>query len=97
MSKVDKSDFALLDEIIEDYSKCELMYESDQLKLFVINEVVKLRKENNLTQNEMSKIVGIPQSNISRFESGKIDPSLSFIQKIVNKLGYQIHVTFEKP
>lgn len=97
MSKVDKSDFALLDEIIEVYSKCELMYESDQLKLFVINEVVKLRKENNLTQNEMSKIVGIPQSNISRFESGKIDPSLSFIQKIVNKLGYRIHVTFEKP
>lgn len=66
------------------------------LKISVINEIVNLRKSSKMTQAEMAKIVGIPQSNISRFESGKVEPTLDFIQNLVSKLGYKINVSLEK-
>lgn len=77
------------EEFKEDFNK-------EYLKISLINEIVNLRKSSKMTQAEMAKIVGIPQSNISCFESGKVEPTLDFIQNLVSKLGYKINVSLEK-
>ena len=71
-------------------------FEQEYLKITLINETAKIRKDMNLTQKEMAKIVGVPQSNISRFESGKVEPTLDFLQKITSRLGYRINISIEK-
>ncbi len=36
--------------------------------------------------------MGTKKSNISRFESGKYNPSLDFLVKVAESLGKQIHI-----
>lgn len=36
----------------------------------------KLRQTKGLTQNELAKLLAVPQSVISDYETGKLDPSL---------------------
>lgn len=97
--KEKKGDFVsfnkLLTEELEN-DKFKEVFDKEYLKITLINEIVKIRKNNNMTQAEMAKLVGIPQGNISRFERGKIEPSLDFLQKITSKLGYKINVSLEK-
>ena len=42
----------------------------------------------------MAKIVGITKGNISRFEKGKVEPTLEFIENISSKLGYKLNISF---
>lgn len=41
-----------------------------------------LRIKENVSQIDLSKETGIPQSVISRFERGKLEPKLSSLQKL---------------
>lgn len=43
-----------------------------------------LRKENELTQNQMAKMFGMPQQNISRLEAGTFTPSAFFVYQIAS-------------
>ena len=40
----------------------------------LISQIIQIRTEQNLTQEELAKKTGIKQSNISRLESGKYNP-----------------------
>lgn len=53
------------------------------------------RKELGLTQSELGKRAGIPQPNITRFESGNYNPSLEFLVKIAGAMGKKVKVTLE--
>ena len=53
------------------------------------------RKELGLTQSELGKRAGIPQPNITRFESGNYHPSLEFLVKIAGAMGKKVKVTLE--
>lgn len=44
----------------------------------------------------MAEIVGVPHSNISRFENGKVEPTLEFLENITSKLGYKIKISLEE-
>ncbi len=77
-------------------SETREIFEREYLKIQLVNEIVNLRKKSNMTQLDLAKISGIPQSNISRFESGKVEPTLDFLEKIVAKLGYKINFNLEK-
>ena len=77
-------------------SETREIFEREYLKIQLVNEIVNLRKKSNMTQLDLAKISGIPQSNISRFESGKVEPTLDFLEKIVAKLGYKIYFNLEK-
>jgi len=57
-------------------------------------ELIKARSEQGLTQKELADKIGIPQSNISRLESGNYNPSIAFLQKIAKALGKKVHVKF---
>jgi transcriptional regulator with XRE-family HTH domain len=60
-------------------------------------QVTRLRLQKGLTQKELAKAVGTRQSSIARLESGKSQPSLSFLHKVVEALGgrLQVHIVAE--
>lgn len=44
----------------------------------------KIREKNNLTQNEISNILNINQSNYSKYEKNQIEPSIETLKKIAD-------------
>ncbi len=60
--------------------------------------IVQLRKEHGLSQRELAEKAGITHSAISSIENGKVSPSVSSLQKIVNvfSLSLSEFFTFEQ-
>ena len=69
-----------------EYEKLKPRYEA-------IEQIIRARKEQNITQAELARRVGTQKSNISRLESGNYNPSLDFLAKIAESLGKKISVT----
>lgn len=61
-------------------------------KLEPAYQVTRLRLLRNLTQEELAARVGTKQSSIARLESGKSEPSLSFLRRVVEALGGRLEV-----
>lgn len=61
--------------------------------------IVQLRKKHGLSQRELAERAGITHSAISSIENGKVSPSVSSLQKIVNvfSLSLSEFFTFEQP
>jgi len=73
----------------------EFKYEYEKLKprYEIISQIIEVRSEKNITQEELAKMVGTQKSNISRLESGTYNPSLDFLIKVAKCLGKEIKVT----
>ena len=56
----------------------------------LIDEVIALRKEQNMSQNKLAELTGNKQQAISRLEKNEHSPSLKLFSSIVNALGYDI-------
>ena len=50
--------------------------------VFDITHLKKIRKQLDLTQYAFAKEAGISQSMVAKIESGKLDPTYSYIKKI---------------
>lgn len=81
-----KTDMLKDEEFKIEYEKLKPRYEA-------IEQIIRARKEQNITQAELAKRVGTQRSNISRLESGNYNPSLDFLAKIAKSLGKKISVT----
>lgn len=53
------------------------------------------RKNQKMTQVELAKITGIPQPNITRFESDKSNPTLEMLVKMAAALGKKVTIQLE--
>lgn len=60
-------------------------------------QVARLRIRQGLTQKELAKLVGTKQSGIARLESGRTEPSLSFLRRVVEALGGRLEVHIVAP
>ena len=80
-----KSDMLKNEEFKIEYEKLKPRYEA-------IEQIIRARKEQNITQAELAKRVGTQKSNISRLESGNYNPSLDFIVKVAELLGKSLSV-----
>lgn len=58
----------------------------------VVEQLKSARKAQNVTQEVLAERVGTQKSNISRFESGRYNPSLDFLIKVADSLGKQIQI-----
>ena len=56
--------------------------------------VVGARIEKNLTQQELSKLTGVAQSDISRLESCEGNPSLKTLIRIAEGMDMRLQVSF---
>ena len=80
-----KADLLKDNEFKTEYEKLKPRYEA-------IEQMIKARKEQNMTQVELAKRVGTQKSNISRLESGNYNPSLDFLTKVSEALGKSLSV-----
>ncbi len=60
----------------------------------LIDQMVCLRKEKNISQKQLAEITGNKQQSISRIEKNEHSPSLQTFCNILNALGYGL--TIEK-
>lgn len=61
-----------------------------------ISELIAARIKRGITQKELAQKVGTKQSAISRFEAGNVNPSLGFLEKMAEVMGYEINISLSK-
>ena len=58
----------------------------------IVKEIKTIRKNQNMTQEELAELAGTKKSNISRLESGTYNPSLDLLITVAECLGKKIQV-----
>ena len=66
--------------------------EEIRLEVEMIGEIIKARKRLNMTQTDISKKAGIPQSTIARIETNVVTPQISTIIKYLNAIDCRLKV-----
>ena len=56
----------------------------------LIEKLIELRKEQNVSQLQLANLTGVKQQAISRFEKKENSPSLKFYANLANALGYEL-------
>jgi transcriptional regulator with XRE-family HTH domain len=60
----------------------------------IVSDNMRLIRDNKrLSQKEVALSVGIPQGQYSRIENGKVEPSLSTLEKLTNFFGISMAET----
>ena len=72
-------------------------YDALEPEYDIIQAMIDARKDQNLTQKELSDRTGITQADISRIEKGTRNPSLEMLKRLAKGLGMQLKVEFIKP
>lgn len=67
-------------------------YAEMQPEFQIIRKLTLARAKKGFSQRKLARKIGITQSALARFESGNINPTLSFIQKITSGLGLKLLV-----
>ena len=67
-------------------------YAELQPELQIIRKLALARAKKGFSQRKLAKKIGITQSALARFETGNINPTLSFLQKITSGLGLKLLV-----
>lgn len=70
--------------------------EQSRAKKEVIEQFIRYRKSKKMTQEDLAKKVGVPRTNITRFESGRYNPSLEMMVKVATALGMKLSITLEE-
>ncbi|MBE5900911.1 MAG: helix-turn-helix transcriptional regulator [Lachnospiraceae bacterium] len=58
----------------------------------IVGAIIQQRHNLELSQRDLAKLCGIPQSSVARIEAGKTVPNLSTLLKIFNQLGLSFSV-----
>ena len=58
----------------------------------LIDKLVELRKEQNISQDQLAKLTGNKQQAISRIEKKEHSPSLKLFYGMVDALGYELQI-----
>ena len=94
MNKASVSFETIKKDLMEDV---EFQSEYDSLKprYDIIAQIIRARKEQNMTQAELAERLGTQKSNISRLESGNYNPSLDFLIKVAKSLGKELSIRMQ--
>ena len=65
---------------------------AEDIESNLIDSVVKIRKESNISQKELADLTESKQQSISRFEKKMHSPSLILFVKIIDALGYKMEL-----
>lgn len=55
------------------------------------------RKRSGLTQAELAKRAGVPQSTVGRIESGVRVPSIEMLERLIRAAGFELRVALGEP
>lgn len=76
--------------------KVKKEYEKLAPRYGVISELITARINKGMTQREVADKIGTKQSAIARLESGSTNPSLEFVQKVAQVMGYKLNIHLSK-
>jgi len=71
--------------VAEEYNKLSPRYR-------IISDFIAARIKKGLTQQQLAQKIGTKQSAIARLESGNVNPSLEFMEKIASVMGYKLTI-----
>jgi len=69
-------------------------YEALEPQYQIARAIIAARLESGLTQAELAEKASLPQSNISRLESGTFNPTVQTLEKVAAGLGKKLEVNF---
>lgn len=78
-------------EFIDNFLSEEEIIESD-FRVALIGELIKAREEKGLSQKKLEELSGVKQPVIARFETGKTNPRIDTIIKLLAPLGKTLAV-----
>ncbi len=61
------------------------------------SQLIESRREGNLSQRELAKLSGVPQSEISRIETGAGNPTYATITALLRPLGKRLQLVDDGP
>jgi predicted transcriptional regulator len=88
-------EFSTLDQLKTELFKDPIVkkhYDELEVEFQILEDVIEKRWEKKITQAELAKRMGTKQSAISRFESGKYNPSLKFLEKMAKALDSKLEI-----
>lgn len=62
------------------------------LRVALIGEIIKARKEKGLSQRELEELSGVKQPIIARMENGNSVPNLNTVLKVLAALGKTLYI-----
>ena len=65
---------------------------ASDLRVSIILELIKARRESGLSQESLGELSGIKQSAIARVESGQTLPTIETLQKLLTPLGKRLAI-----
>ena len=69
-------------------------YEELEVEYAIMNEMLRVREELGMSQQELSTKTGITQPDISKLENGKANPSIGTLKKIAEAFGKKLIIQF---
>lgn len=77
--------------------KCDLIKnEKSFVKKNIANAIINLRTKKNMTQNDLSKLTNIKQSNISKIENADYNITIENLENIANAMNCNLVIKFEE-
>lgn len=72
----------------------ELIIESKQneVRQNVVDQYIKCRKEQKMTQEDVANALGVKRPNITRFEKGNYNPTIDMLVKIAEIMGKDVQI-----
>ena len=83
----------LIDKLVDNDLK--QLFELDDILVDISLKIINYRIDNNLSQKQLAKKLGISQSMVSKLESGEYNPTVEQLWKISKKLGWSFKVVME--
>lgn len=71
-------------------------YESLEPEFAIVQAMIDARREQGLTQKDLSRITGMAQGDISKLERGSANPSLRTLKRLADGLGLKLKIEFCK-
>ena len=69
-------------------------YDALEPEFQIVRAMLDSRMEQNISQQELSKITGITQSDISKIENGIANPSLNTLKRLAEAFGKSVQIRF---
>ena len=83
--------FTTWDDVEKEFFTPEEIAESN-LRVALIGELIKARKERGISQRELEEMSGVKQPVIARMENGSTTPNLSTVLKVLAPLGKTLYI-----
>ena len=69
-------------------------YDALEPEFQIMREMLDSRTENKISQQELSRLTGITQSDISKIENGIANPSLNTLKRLAAAFGKRVQISF---